>query len=168
MTNTSEQDFAFIESWMLSNVRNCGYDRFDDLHIDRINPDWKPSNLWLENAFKAFRLALDAKTRHHLDFVVVLTFALQGGKEPRGRNFRTAEEMATELGPSPPALYLFNRGKEPWTDAGLQGGVGVGTIDVEKIDPADLGAQADTDQCYYLEFRQAELEEYSRTVLMAG
>ena len=164
MTNSKSQSTQLIEDWMLANIKRRGYERFEELHVDRINSDWKAPDSWNEAGFEAFRLALDAKSRLGLDFVLVLTFGLKSGKTPIGRNFRTPAEFQAQLDSTPPALYLFQKGMEPWTEIGrLNAGA-----TVEKIDSRSLGPGAGSNLCFYIDFRPADLEDYSRTVLVAG
>jgi hypothetical protein len=168
MTNSANQNFLVIERWMLANVENHGYERFEDLHIDQISSDWKYRDSWIDGGLSAFELALDARSRHALDLVVVVAFSLKAAKERRCFSPQTTKELKTELGFSPPSLYLFERGQEPWTEPGLRkSGITREDFFVELINPIELGPKKTTHRCYYMEFRQGEFDEESRTVFLA-
>ena len=47
-----------IEEWMLSVVQNGGVERFDDLHVDRIDRNWRSPQLWIEEGWRLFRSLL--------------------------------------------------------------------------------------------------------------
>jgi hypothetical protein len=67
---------------------------------------------------------------------------------------------------SPPSLYLFRQGLEPWnlpTDPKnvsevLIKNIGEKVRDIPKI----------ATNCYYIQFKQPESHEYSRSILIAG
>jgi hypothetical protein len=161
---------SVIENWMLSSLKNHGYDRYEDLHIDRINQAWKPRDSWFEGGLEAFRLAVDIRNQHAPGFSIVLTLALAAGNTPRGANFQTLEEIKAQLAASPPSLYLFQKGKEPWTKTGLRdSGVVADEIVVENMSHNNaLKRLAQTISCYYMEFRQIEFNEYSRAIFVTG
>jgi len=169
MTSPPTQAVEVIQNWMLSNIKKQGYERYDDLHIDQIDQRWKARDSWIEGGFEAFRLAVDIRNQHAPSFSVVLAFSLTAGDEPQGLDFRTLQEMNAELSSSPPSVYLFQKGKEPWTETGLRDGVVVAdNIMVENMSPDTFGSLAQTNSCYYMEFRQIEFGEYSRSIFVAG
>ena len=154
---------------MISNLRNHGYERYRDLHIDHIDQAWKARDRWIEGAFEALRIAVESKKQHAPSFSVVLAIALASGEEPRGLDFHTLEEINAELGSSPPSLYLFQKGTEPWTKAALRDRSAVADeIVVEEMSPRILGGLGKGNPCYYIEFRQVEFKDYSRSILVAG
>src|SRR5271163_801229 len=53
---------AAIEDWMRMVLATGGIERFDDLHIDRIDPAWKDRQSWLDGSSKAISLAKELKT----------------------------------------------------------------------------------------------------------
>jgi len=160
---------SVIESWMLSNLKNQGYDRYEDLHIDHIDQAWKARDSWTEGGFEAFRIAVNIRNRHSPSFSVVLAFALTSGKEPRGLDFRNQKEMKVRLSSSPPSLYIFKKGTEPWTEKGIRDSSAVAdNIVVENISCDVVGSPDQSKSCYYMEFRQIEFGDYSRSVFVSG
>jgi hypothetical protein len=169
MTALQSQAALIIQSWMHSNIKNKGYERFDDLHIDNIDRRWKAREFWIEGGFEAFRIAVDIRNQQAPNFTVVLAFALIAGKEPRGLNFHNLKQMKAELGSSPPSLYLFQKGREPWTDVGLRDRELVAdSVVLKNVSCHSLGCPAEANSCQYMEFRQIDFDEYSRTLFIAG
>jgi len=102
-----------IRKWMLDIVADGGIERYDDLHIDAIDENWKPREQWTKAGIEAYRIALDLRDGHDLPFVVSVTFSLEAGERVRGVDFQTQEGFQQRLDHTPPSLYLFERGKEP-------------------------------------------------------
>jgi hypothetical protein len=148
-----------VERWMMKITVDGGVDRFDDLHIDKIDLSWKDNGLWVEGAIEAFRMAIRVRDRNHMPLSVGLGFSLVSSEAACGVNFRTKEELRAQLDWSPPSLYLIRQGDEPHTQSE--------SANIQPLDPAILGV-ADSARLYYLEFRQDGASEYSRSVFIEG
>jgi len=159
---TREKQQRVIEDWMNTIVRDGGIDRYDDLHIDRIDSLWAHREHWLESGLKALYLARSARDERKLAVTVALAFSLKSGEEAVGVNFSTPDEFLAQLDWSPPSLYLFRPSHEPWIISACEEGR-------RQLDPDILFAtiiKAVT--CYYMEYRQPESPEYSRSVFLVG
>ena len=160
---------ASIDHWLFDNIKNRGFERYEDLHIDQIDPAWKSREYWISGGLAAFREAVHLRDQHELDFAIVLAFSLKVDDETRGIDFRTAEGLEAMLDASPPSLYLFQKGKEPWTESGVREGTVVAeNIRVSEVDPGIFGTPNVVSRCYYMEFRQVEFKELSRTLFLEG
>jgi len=160
---------SIIESWMHTIIRDGGIDRHDDLHIDKINACWKDKNTWILAGLHVFDLALNIRDREQLPVSVVLGFALKSGIQPRHVNFRATVDLERELGETPPSLYLFRLGQEPWIETELMKTEDrVGDATIEKINSGVFGSFLRTKGSFYFEFRALIDEEYSRSILIAG
>jgi hypothetical protein len=148
-----------IERWMLASIRDGGIRRFDDLHIDEVEPAWKDRKEWIEGALEAFRMAMAIRDGNQLPFVVGLVFSLQSGDQPLGVDFHGPDDISERLDWSPPSLYLFHRGEEPDTQS-TNGAV-------KYLDPAIIGAEGEI-RCYHLEFKQEGADVHSRSVFIDG
>lgn len=163
------QTLQMIEAWVRSNIEKQGYMKYDDLHIDHIHQEWRARESWIEGGLEAFQVALDVRNRQAPNLSVALTFSLTAGEGPRGVNFQTLEEMKAELGGSPPSLYLFQKGAEPWTQAAHHDRtVPAEEVVVKNLNPDIFARLLKNNRCYYMEFKQAEFRERSRSVLVAG
>jgi hypothetical protein len=157
-----------IESWMRTIIVDGGIDRYDDLHIDRIDAKWKARDLWIPGALQAYELALNIRDRNGFPFSVVLGFSLQSGEQRKGINFCTRVELESEFNRTPPSLYLFRPEEEPWAQSSPSRST-VGTdMFVERISVDIFEVSVVTIRCYYVEFRSTDANEYSRSVLIAG
>ncbi len=158
---TREQTREYsIESWMLTIVRDGGVVRIDDLHIDAIDEAWKPRECWVQNGLEAFRMALMLRDRHHLPFTVALGFSLESGEHFTGVDFQNTAELVEKLNWVPPSLYLFVPGKTPRMN--------ITDVIIRDLKPDFFGATVQPANCYYIEFRQSEWNEYSRSVFLEG
>ena len=55
---------------MLDIATDGGVEKFDDLHIDEIDENWKPRERWFEAGIKAFRIAMELRKEYELPFLV--------------------------------------------------------------------------------------------------
>jgi hypothetical protein len=154
---------------MCAIIADGGIDRYDELHIDRIDRRWKTPDLWVPAGLRVYELALTIRDQSEFPFSVELAFSLQSGEQRRGVNFRTRAELESEFDRSPPSLYLLRPDQEPWsqTEESLVK-AGIRDMVLEKIDPAILGTPLRSKGCYYLEFKYESESEYSRSVLVTG
>jgi hypothetical protein len=159
-----------IERWMPNIVEDGGIERFDYLHIDKIDNNWKPRQMWIEAGVQSYRIALGLRDEHQLPFVVSLGFSLEACEQSPGLDFRTREELQQRLNHTPPSLYLFERGKEPWAEmdrAIKHGAVSPDTV-VQKIDWDLLDCSEPFGNYFYLEFRPSDAGGYHRSVFVGG
>jgi hypothetical protein len=158
-----------IERWMLTIVTDGGVTRFDDLHIDEIDEQWKDRSLWVSAGLEAYRIAVALRNRHQLPFVVALGFSLEGGPESQGMDFHTPAEFAERLDWSPPSLYLFHPDRTPCAGAQMPGdqnspGDG-GTI--QDLNPGIFGVEV-TAETYSLAFKGQGSQDNLRSVFVEG
>jgi hypothetical protein len=165
MTAQDSHRIVVIKKWMLSIISDGGVGRYDDLHIDQIDKNWGDRQKWLDAGLEAFRLAIDLRDQHQLDFTVSLAFSLQSGDKPRGLDFTNNQEFMDALDWSPPSLYLFRTGEEPWvlpyqpsSDLRLM------SIDTLRM----FGCKIDARRCYFMEFKNVGTNEYYRSIHVTG
>jgi hypothetical protein len=53
-----------IQSWFNSAIYEGGIDRYDDLHVDQIDPDWNHRSTWITAALESFQTALEVRDNH--------------------------------------------------------------------------------------------------------
>jgi hypothetical protein len=147
-----------IEAWMLTIVQDGGIARFDDLHIDRIDDQWKQREMWIQGGLEAFRLALMVRDRHQLPFTVGLGFSLDSEKQLAGVEFQTADEFIARVDWSPPSLYLFEPGTEPSSQ----------TTALRNLSRNLFPGLPETTSCYCIEFREKDTNEHRRSVFLEG
>jgi hypothetical protein len=146
-----------IEQWMLD-VAGKGGERLDDLHIDRIDSNWKSRECWIEGALATFQIAMDLRGLHGFPFTVAVVFSLTTDTKRIGPAFRTLRELERQLDWTPPSLYLFQRGKEPW----------LANTDFQQVEDVVVGNQRHGVTWWYSAFKSGSADEYSRTVFCQG
>ena len=159
---------ARIRSWLLTTFQSNGIERFSDLHIDRIDPEWRARKYWLKAGLTALHIAADQRTRHNLPVDIALVFSLKTGTDPVGINFRDAATLQEEFDWSPPSLYLLKKGEKPWScgaskDSSARLEVMTKSIDSRLFDSGGLSVES-----YFMEFKPTDTIEYSRTVHLIG
>jgi hypothetical protein len=117
MIDSRRRNRAIIERWMLSNIENRGFERYDDLHIDRIDKKWKHRSTWVEGGLQALQLAIEARDRHRLDVTVAIGYSLSAERKSSQPPLRSRHELLRRLDWSPPSLYLFPKRREPWIES---------------------------------------------------
>ena|SRR5271157_2556122 len=163
---------AVIQSWFDSAINDGGIDRYDDLHVDQIDSEWKPRNKWMVSALKSFEIALELRSANvssqHL--TVVLAFALESDVQPQGITFHNREELEKAFCSTPPSLYLFRPGGEFWTQVeDSKGGKVNDDLVIKTLIASELfGEMPENIKCIYMEYKRTGDEEYSRDIFLAG
>src|ERR1700732_2141641 len=91
--NREREHETIIESWMLTVIEDGGVRRYDDLHVDHIDHEWKSPNLWFPAVFHAQDMAIMIRNRHGFRLSVVAGFSLKGGMKKQGVNFKTRAQL---------------------------------------------------------------------------
>jgi len=148
-----------IGKWLTETIESRGDLRYDDLHIDQVDPEFRKRELWVNGGIDCFRLALNARDVRGAEFTVALAFSLETGEGPLGLNFGDLPSLEAQFDVSPPSLYLFHRGEEPWARPGT------GFVEVS-IDPFPSIPKAH--RVLFTEFVQEESGAYARSIFLAG
>lgn len=167
--NRNHKYEEIIESWMRTIVRDGGITRYDDLHIDRIDHKWKSPNLWIPAAFHVHDLAVNICNRCKIEFLVAIAFSLKASEKPTGIDFYTRREFEARFDQTPPSLYLFQRGMEPWIDVEVIADRSSDkNIFAQKMATAVFGSLATQKDCWYMQFRHDNVKGYSRSVFVTS
>lgn len=151
-----------IRAWMNAIVADGGIDRYDDLHVDQIDLDWKKQETWIAASLGALSIAVGVRNEMVRNLIVVLAFSLKSDERPTGINFHSAEEFQRELDVTPPSLYLLRQRMEFWTQPAEQ-------ATIKTLDPRTLlGADSAVKGCVYMEFRPGSSEDYTRSLFLFG
>lgn len=154
-----------IERWMLQVSQHGGIERFDDLHIDDIDPQWKNRNLWAEASGLAFRSAVEVRNRLSLPFTVGLGMSLR--PDAVVTNDVGLAELISRVDWTPPSLYLFRQGKEPGHD--LKSDISSGSLAADSVSLAfraiDIPAAKSG---VLLRFRRRDSDDYTTSAFLFG
>ena len=138
-----------IEDWMLSNVENGSFSRYDDLHIDRIDERWRDRKTWIDGGLEALRLGVELRDERQLEFTVALGYSLVVPDSSTLGVPRSTEDLGAQVDSSPPSLYLFPKRREPWLESG-----GTTILEELNIETSHKSRLRLKPQSYYLEFTQ--------------
>jgi len=141
---------AAIEDWMRMVLATGGIERFDDLHIDDIDGAWKDRESWLDGSSKAITLAKELKTGIAPAKTLAIMCALSGDASDLVAP-SSPTELSEQIDWTPPSLYLFDPGNEPWADLGS-----VTVTPTIRIFPACTA-------CFVMEFKTEHENELRRT-----
>jgi hypothetical protein len=151
-----------IRAWMETIAKDGGIDRYDDLHVDRIDAYWKLQEHWVSAGLESFELAVRIRDAEKSDLTVVLAFSLEPSEFPKGLNVKTLEELEGNFDATPPSLYLFRPGTEFWTQTTKY-------VRVDDINWQSLwGDNHHIKKCLYMEFKRPTSEDYTRSIFVAG
>src|ERR1700687_1588049 len=159
---------VIIKSWIESSLKTRGIERYDDLHVDQIDPSWKRRARWMKAGFEALKLALKLKERYSFPADVTLAFSLLSGDAPRGVNFKSEAELEDNFDWSPPSLYLLRPGTKPWSSERQDQQTSRLEQSVTKIDLIRLGIIHPFMNGYYVEFKPIGSSEYHRSFFLMG
>jgi hypothetical protein len=166
--NTPSVRERTVKSWIESSLKTGGIERYDDLHVDQIDPSWKKRDRWMEAGFEALKLALKLKERYSFPADVTLAFSLLSGDAPRGVNFKSEAELKDNFDWSPPSLYLLRPGTKPWSSERQDPQTSRPELAVTKIDLKRLGITHPFMDGYCVEFKPPGSSEYHRTFFFMG
>jgi hypothetical protein len=103
-----------IQQWMEHVQITGGVERYDDLHIDLIDETWKNREMWISGGITALTLASSIRNAIDSELVVVLGMSLRTDLK-NSCIPNTASDLFEQLDQwTPPSLYLFRSGEEPW------------------------------------------------------
>ena len=163
--NSAQKHEAIIRDWIADASTKDGFERYDDLHIDRIDPRWRAQGSWIEAGFNALNIASTICSDEEVRLTVVLAFSLEPAHIARGAVFGSAEEIVAEFSQTPPSLYLFRPGLEPWSQQALQKSPVEADIRIQEVDSKVFGDIGRIRRCLCMQFRYQD-EGYLRSLFV--
>src|SRR5581483_1770754 len=150
-----------IETWMSECIQRGGIERYDELHIDRIDSAWRKRATWISASLEVLQLAASIKdSAGYRELSVVLALSLQSTPQRKRVDFTSEGELEERLGHTPPSLYIFPEGKEPWFQQGPA------DVTLKKIDTGIFDPSLRPKQCFYMEFKETGEDDYQRSVFL--
>lgn len=162
LSNRKNHHETVIRAWMDTIAGDGGIDRYDDLHVDRIDDYWKAKNLWVPAGLESFELAVGIRDAEKSDLTVALAFPLESSEFPKRLSFKTREDIERNFNATPPSLYLFRPGTEFWTQTAEY-------VYVENVDWRSLlGSNHLIKKCLSMEYKRSISEDYTRSIFVVG
>jgi hypothetical protein len=160
--NEEDKHRENIQNWMLSIIRDGGIRRYDDLHVDAIDKSWSDKSKWVAAGFQALKVAIALRDSLRIDFSVVLGFSLDPMAAGCGARYQDEKILEENLNWMPPSLYLFERGREPWTEIEVP----IPNVDKVIVDRSQEASRPWIKYWSYMEFQRDN--EPLRSVFVAG
>lgn len=154
---------------MLSVASDSGIERYDDLHVDQVDPAWRERSYWVAAALEAFELAVILRDPElpRSGLRVALAFSLVTDERETGVDFHSGSDLSQRLSATPPSIYLLWRGMEFWVRNEAADKTDPGLFVTRALDAAALFGESFAEaECHYLEFRRDEGHEFSRSVFL--
>jgi hypothetical protein len=146
--------------------RDGGIARFDDLHVDAIDPLWKKPELWTEACRHAFQYGVEVRDRLGLPLTVALGMSLRADSLVMTGGVRLSE-LVSLLDSTPPSLYLFFRGQEPGSD--LEAAIRSGRVEADNISTTFMAVDLPNARSgLFLRFRRTGSEEFTTSAFLFG
>ena len=100
-----------IRAWVADVVATEGIDRFDDLHIDRIDPSFRDRSQWTRGMVESLERARPVAMELAKGKTLAVLCSLDDGAVSSPQDMA---DLAAQFDWSPPSLYLFHRDRVPW------------------------------------------------------
>ncbi|HEX5423466.1 MAG TPA: hypothetical protein VFW94_07950 [Candidatus Acidoferrales bacterium] len=149
-----------IKQWIEDNDKALG--EFQELHVDKIDSRWKSRVTWIDAGLEVLAAASRIKLSTGVPRTLAVAYSLRAGIKPTGINFNTRQELAAEIDQSPPSLYMFREGHEPWLAANQC----TAAPTMLRVQGELLGPPAANRTCIYFEFRVPGASEYARSIFV--
>jgi hypothetical protein len=103
--------------WLAQSAGKVCSGRFVDVHIDELDPNLKHPEQWISGIQGLLAEGCDMMSRwHDRRCVLAGCIALRFSSEELGVNFSCERDLNREIDITPPSLYMFADGTEPWAD----------------------------------------------------
>lgn len=103
-----------IVEWIHSAVLEGGHSKFDDLHVDEIDARYQDPISWVPASLDALNEASRIRDENGWRFTIALAIPLAPSKQSGDSKPQVIQDLIESLGDTPPSLYAFERGMEPW------------------------------------------------------
>jgi len=103
-----------IADWFDHVVTTGGYKRFEDLHVDDMDSEYRRRDRWIDGAIAGLNAAAKVRDLRQAPFTVAAGFALLSNPQRVGLSAQVLRDVQREFDFSPPSLYVFERKHEPW------------------------------------------------------
>lgn len=101
-------------AWVLDNIQNKGFNRFDDIHLDQLSDEYSSSHTWIMGIEKVISILQEIKGQVPTEFSVTVGISLRSTDCLSGMTFTNRVQLEKEFTVTPPSLYVFKNENEPW------------------------------------------------------
>jgi len=140
-----------LQTWIEKCIIEKTYLDYNDLHIDELKKTFKKKKYWINGGVQVLKKANDILQKGFCNFTVSLALSLLSDEQPLGINFTNSKTLAQQFDDTPPSLYIFKKGTEPWI-----------TMNTQIISLED--AIFDFFSLCYIEYKEEKELEFRRSV----
>lgn len=163
-----EAHSKLIKKWLLARAAGKTGE-YGDLHIDCIDPDWKPREQWIVGGAEALQMAVALRDQHAPEFSVALGFSLTPGQNSGEFAPSTVADLIKEADASPPSLYLLTAPPESVllrANAAASPGAEAGYFTDTDMDPSHFRDFGSIRRCHYMRFKQSHTADIFRSFVI--
>lgn len=141
-----------VSKWIAEHDSIVAPGRIIDVHVNELDDSLSPRDRWIGGVQ---RVLAEGTVLIGAERTLAGCVSLRSSSERVGINFRDEAELFRELDRTPPSIYLFQVGSEPWNDQ---------NHDFVRVDPPlalSILANATT---LYLEYKEPLEAEFRRSL----
>ena len=147
-----------LHKWILWCISSKAYERLDDLHLSDLNADFGLRPNWLSSCCEIYFQCQKMPPSLIRGYRLAIAVSLRSSNHATGVNFHSRDELASELGNTPPSLYVFVRNNEPWQQYPTY---------AESIDSHLFGDDLASAFCFHFEYRDLNESECRRSIWLS-
>jgi len=145
-----------LQVWLNQCLAIVTQTKWCDTHIDDIEPTVTFQE-WFEKAYELLIEGVAYLRSMSTNHTLVACISLRSDTIPFGLNFKSLAELQDEFNMTPPSLYVFYRGFEPWVQP---------TSNFVLINSEVVHMQSKEISLLYLEYREEDQLEFRRSLWM--
>jgi hypothetical protein len=104
----------FLSDWVDNSIRNQSWEKYQDLHLDEIDSEFRKQVNWIEGTFFIYEIILGIIKPNLYSCLVVIP--LSYSVTETDINQLTWANIKTSLDLTPPSFYLFPNGEENYEE----------------------------------------------------
>ncbi|WP_143206315.1 hypothetical protein [Singulisphaera sp. GP187] len=145
-----------INRWISNHACMVTPGQIVDIHVNELDPSLNSQDKWIRGIQQV--LAEGSMLTHcanGAEYTLAGCISLRSSTDRLGINFGDEDDLFYELDITPPSIYLFPLGKEPWNDQ---------SHDFVRLDPSlPLSILSDA-VALYLEYKESTEAEFRRSL----
>lgn len=112
--NKQEKYKRFLADWVDNSISNKSWEKYQDLHLDEIDSEYRHKGNWIEGSFFIYEIILSIIKSDLYSCLLVIPLSYSDTKN--NINQLTWDYIKTSLDLTPPSFYLFPNGEENYEE----------------------------------------------------
>ena len=143
-----------LQHWIEANIETEGFSRFEDLHLDELESDYTSPDTWIVAINDVVEALNEIRNKIPAGFCASIGVSLLASDSPLGITFHDSKQLSKEFTVTPPSVYIFKKGDEPWVQR---------PADAKQLPSEILSDCTVNVQLIYLEYREMYESQYRRS-----